>query len=70
MYGESFYRNEIGDTYHPKNQKKWDNFYCNEETGGAKILENLKKMFIDNRMAETVFTTRISGEKVFFRGSI
>ena len=70
MWGESFYRNSIGDTYHPKNQRKWDNFFISDESGGTKILENLKKMFVENRLAETIFTTRISGEKVYYRGSI
>ena len=31
--------------------KKWENFYMDEKSGGARIFENLKKLYIANKVA-------------------
>lgn len=43
---DSFYRNEMGASFHKTNSQKWENYYCNEETGGAKIMQTLRKLVV------------------------
>lgn len=43
---DSFYRNKLGEVFSPESTKKWENFYTNDETGGSKVLEILRKMVV------------------------
>ena len=39
---DSFYRNQLGETYSDKHTKKWENYYLDEKCGGQKVMEVLK----------------------------
>ena len=66
-YGDSPYRNALGETFNIKNEKKWDNYYMNEETGGAKILENLRKLYFDSLLPQKIIQDRMSKNSVIVR---
>ena len=48
--GDSPYRNNLGETFKAGREKKWDNYFLNDETGGAKILENLRKLYLNSQL--------------------
>jgi hypothetical protein len=48
---DSFYRNALGETFSMNSTKKWENFYMDEKSGGYRIFENLKKLYIANKVA-------------------
>jgi len=45
--GDSPYRNNLGETFKAGREKKWDNYFLNDETGGSQILENLRKLYLN-----------------------
>ena len=49
LKGESPYRNALGEVYSEKSAK-WDNFVCSEETGGAQVMANLRKNYIEHKI--------------------
>ena len=49
-YYDSFYRNALGETFSKTSTKKWENFYIDEKGGGSRILENLKKLYVANKV--------------------
>jgi len=56
----------LGETFSQKSAK-WDNYLLNEETGGAKVLANLRKSYIEHRIPQQVLQGRQSGERVILR---
>ena len=52
--GESFYRNNLGEVFSEKNTRRWDNFFLDEESGGVKIKETLRKLFMGHKMPEKI----------------
>ena len=69
-YGDSPYRNELGETFSLKNDKKWDNYYLNDETGGTKILETLRKLYFDSMLPQKIIQDRMSKNSVIVRHRI
>ena len=55
---DSFYRNRLGEVFGPESTKKWENFYTNDETGGTKVLEILRKMVVQGEMPNFVLQER------------
>lgn len=49
LRGESPYRNALGETFSQKSAK-WDNYLLSEETGGAQVLANLRKSYLEHRV--------------------
>jgi hypothetical protein len=43
---DSFYRNRLGEVFSTDTTKKWENFFTNEETGGTKVLEILRRLVV------------------------
>ena len=69
-YGDSPYRNTLGETFNSKNERKWDNYYMNEETGGAKILENLRKLYFESVLPQKIVQDRMAKSSVIMRHRI
>ncbi len=51
---DSFYRNRLGEVFSLESTKKWENFYTNEETGGTKVLELLRKLVVQGEVPNFV----------------
>ena len=49
LKGESPYRNSLGETFSQRSAK-WDNYELSEETGGAQVLANLRKNYLEHRL--------------------
>ena len=49
LRGESPYRNALGETFSQKSAK-WDNYELNEATGGAQVLANLRKNYLEHKL--------------------
>ena len=49
LKGESPYRNTLGETF-SQSSAKWDNYLLNEETGGAQVLANLRKAYLEHKV--------------------
>lgn len=64
---DSFYRNSLGEAFSENSTKKWENYYLDEKTGGARILENLKKLYTANKFGQKVMELRLKGESVILR---
>jgi hypothetical protein len=64
---DSFYRNALGEAFSENSTKKWENFYLDEKTGGARILANLKKLYVDNKIGQKVMELRLKHESVILR---
>jgi hypothetical protein len=55
---DSFYRNEVGGTFKQDSSQKWENFFCNDETGGAKILQMLRKALVQGEIPNKIMQER------------
>jgi hypothetical protein len=64
---DSFYRNSLGESFSENSTKKWENFYLDEKTGGARILENLKKLYAANKIGQKVMELRLKHDSVILR---
>ena len=64
---DSFYRNVLGETFSRTSTKKWENFYMDEKSGGARIFENLKKLYVANKVPQKVMELRLKGDSVIVR---
>lgn len=64
---DSFYRNALGETFSESQTKKWENYYIDEKSGGARILENLKKLYMANKVGQKVMELRLKNESVVLR---
>ncbi len=55
---DSFYRNRLGEVFSAETTKKWENFYTNEETGGTKVLEILRRLIVQSELPNFVVQER------------
>ena len=65
--GYSPYRNKLGETFDRKNALKWDNYYLTEETGGVKILENIRKLYCDSSLHQKIVHDILSQKSMTIR---
>ena len=64
---DSCYRNALGETFSEHSNRKWENYFIDEKNGGIRILENLKKMYMANKIGQRVMELRFSKEMVTIR---
>lgn len=64
---DSFYRNLLGETFSKTSTKKWENFYMDEKSGGTRIFENLKKLYVSNKVPQKIMELRQKGDSVILR---
>jgi hypothetical protein len=64
---DSFYRNALGETFSEHSTKKWENYFLDEKTGGTRILENLKKLYVANKIGQKVMELRTKHDSVILR---
>jgi len=57
----------LGETFSEHSTKKWENFFLDEKTGGTRILENLKKLYVANKIGQKVMELRIKNDSVILR---
>ena len=66
LKGESPYRNALGEVFSVKSAK-WDKFVCSEETGGAQVMANLRKNYIDHKIPQIILQGIQTNERVILR---
>ena len=64
---DSFYRNALGETFSEHSTKKWENYSLDAKTGGTRILENLKKLYVANKIGQKVMELRTKHDSVILR---
>lgn len=62
----SCYKNQFGET-HNSQSKRWENFYLDEQFGGQKAYDNLKKMYSNHKISNTVLGERTKKNRVIRR---